>query len=49
LIGFIPTLGMCVFGIALLLRIPYLKGGLIAIGTLATIYLTFNVLLGVPL
>lgn len=48
-IGFLPTLGISILGIALLFRINYLQSGLIAVGTLGTIYLTFNVLLGVPL
>jgi len=47
--GFLLTLGISVFIMALLLKIPLLKSALIALGTLGTIYLTFNVLLGVPL
>lgn len=48
-VGFLLTLGVSVFVMALLLKIPLLQSGLIALGTLGTIYLTFNVLLGVPL
>lgn len=48
-VGFLPALGISILGIALLFRINYLQSILIAAGTLGTIYLTFNVLLGVPL
>lgn len=49
LAGFLGALGISVLAIALLFRINYLKSALLAVGTLSMIYLTFNVLLGVPL
>ncbi|MEL6253650.1 MAG: tripartite tricarboxylate transporter TctB family protein [Bacteroidota bacterium] len=48
-VGFLIPLGITVFLIALLLRISYLKSGLLALGATGAVYLIFNVLLNVPL
>lgn len=48
-IGFLIPLAITVFFVALLLRIPYLKSGLLAVGATGVVYLLFNVLLNVPL
>ena len=48
-VGFLIPLAITVFLIALLLRIPYVKSGLLAAGATGAVYLIFNVLLNVPL